>query len=244
MSGAAAPAGLLTIVGMHRSGTSAFAGTLQDHGIEFGPVRERNVHNPRGNREIPRLRQLHDRMLKRSGGSWFAPPAEVAVTDADRAERDEVLASIEGETIAVKDPRILLLGELYRDLDPRPIGVIRNPVAVRESLQRREEDPRQPSLPGDEWEALWRHYNRLLLAHLDREAFPLIDFDRRSELDAQARAALAFYGIVPAEEPSSFFEDELVSSSEDSGWRRRALSPESVELWGRLAERTVTASAR
>jgi hypothetical protein len=136
--GARAPAelrdkGVVTVLGMHRSGTSAVAGMLADHGVELGPVSEQNRFNPRGNREIPELNRLHDRVLERSGGSWADPPVRVRPRWRDYRARNRILRSIPGETIGVKDPRLLLVLELWRDLDPKPIGVIRNPVAVRES---------------------------------------------------------------------------------------------------------------
>src|SRR5918992_1057883 len=60
--------GIVAVLGMHRSGTSAIAGMLADHGVELGPVSEQNRFNPRGNREIRELNRLHDRILERSGG--------------------------------------------------------------------------------------------------------------------------------------------------------------------------------
>jgi hypothetical protein len=220
---------------MHRSGTSATTGTLQQQGVALGAVSERNPHNPRGNRENPKLRRLHERILERSGGSWFRPPAEVRIEDDDRRARDEVLAAIEGETIGVKDPRMLLVLELWRDLETHPIGVIRNPVAVRESLERRGREPRQPALSADEGEALWRHYNRILLAELEHDPFPVIDFDRHDELDAQGAAALAFHGVKPRAAEAPFVDRELVSDAGAGDWRDRALAAETLELWDRLA---------
>ena len=114
---------------MHRSGTSAVAGVMQDFGVTFGWMRrpgdehqstglfkpERNAFNPRGNRENRQLRWLHESILERAGGSWWQPPVSVAVDAGDRRERDEVLATFEGETIAVKDPRMVLVMDLWRD---------------------------------------------------------------------------------------------------------------------------------
>ena len=140
--------GIVTVLGMHRSGTSAIAGMLADHGIELGPVSEKNRFNPRGNREI-------ESSTGSTTGSWSeaaAPgrtlPRASAPAASDYRRRNQILGSIPGETIGVKDPRLLLVLELWRDLDPRPIGVIRNPVAVRESLQRRahERPRRHPQL--------------------------------------------------------------------------------------------------
>jgi hypothetical protein len=220
---------------MHRSGTSATIGTIQQHGFELGLVSEANRFNTRGNRELRGLVKLHDRILKRSGGSWWQPPEVVSITDEDRRRRDEVLAAIPGELVAVKDPRMLLLLDLWRDLEPLWIGVIRNPVAVRASLERRARERGGRPLDAFGWEALWRHYNRILLAELGRTPFPVVDFDRADELDAQIRTALSCYGF-DAEGERTFFESALVHERTDAGWRDRALSPESIALWERLVD--------
>ena len=227
---------LIAVLGMHRSGTSAVVGSLQQYGIALGPVSESNRFNARGNRELPKLNELHDRILERGGGSWWRPPAQVVVEPVDRRERDDVLAEISGEQIAVKDPRMLLVLDLWRELEPRWIGVIRNPIAVRRSLERRAQEQGNPSLDADSWEALWCHYNRRLLEELKRSPFPMIDFDRADQLDAQLRAAVYFYGIEPREE-SDFFDPGLVNENGGDEWRSR-VAPETLELWERLSART------
>lgn len=226
--------GIVAVLGMHRSGTSAVAGMLADHGVELGPVSHQNRFNPRGNREIRELNRLHDRVLERSGGSWWDPPARIRARSGDYRRRNRILRSIPGETIGVKDPRLLLMLELWRDLDPRPIGVIRNPVAVRESLERRarERPRRHPQLSAAEWDELWLVYNRALLAEHRRRPFPMIDFDRPNDLDPQVRAALAFHDLEPSAE-SGFFRPELAGQPADD-WRSRS-STEALELWDTLA---------
>ena len=228
------PRTLVAVLGMHRSGTSATAGTIQHHGFEVGAVSEQNRSNPRGNRELRGLVKLHDRILERSGGSWWQPPEEVSIDQDDYRTRDEVLATIPGERVAVKDPRMLLALELWRDLEPRWIGVIRNPVAVRSSLERRARERGRPALDAAGWEALWCRYNRILLAELERSPFPVIDFDRPDDLDEQVRAALAFYGLDAVAE-RTFFEAQLVRERVDPAWREHVHSPGSVQLWERLA---------
>jgi hypothetical protein len=227
--------GIITVLGMHRSGTSAIAGMLADHGVELGPVSEKNRFNPRGNREIRELNRLHDQVLERSGGSWWDPPARIRARSGDYRRRNEILGSIPGETIGVKDPRLLLVLELWHDLDPRPIGVIRNPAAVRESLERRadERQRRHPQLSAAGWEELWLIYNRALLAEHRQHPFPVVDFDRHADLDSQVRAALAFHDLEPSAE-SGFFERDLLGPSADD-WRSRVGSSEALELWDTLA---------
>lgn len=224
---------LLLVLGMHRSGTSAVTGMLQDNGVDLGPARiKRNEFNRRGNREILPLRRVHERVLERAGGSWFEPPDEVEVTAEDRSQRDEVLASFEGDVVAVKDPRMLFAMELWRELDPLYIGVIRNPVAVRESLGHRASEGMGPVLLPADWEALWRRYNEALLAEAERTPMPVVDFDRLDDLDGQVRGALRAHGVKPTGESQSF-DASLVSAGPGEAWRDDA-EPESLELWDRL----------
>ncbi len=224
---------LLLVLGMHRSGTSAVTGMLSDHGVELGPARaKRNAFNERGNREILALRRVHERILERAGGSWHEPPASARVTDDDRDDRDRILGAIEGDVVALKDPRMLFAMDLWRELDPIRLGVIRNPVAVRESLGRRASEGMGPvRLPAD-WEALWRRYNEALIAEWELGAFPVVDFDRADDIEGQVRAALRAHGVKPIGESSSF-DHSLVSAAPGEGWREDA-HPASVELWDRL----------
>jgi len=45
----------LIILGMHRSGTSALAGSLEGAGLNLGPVSTHEVDNAKGNREDTRI---------------------------------------------------------------------------------------------------------------------------------------------------------------------------------------------
>jgi len=249
---------LVTILGMHRSGTSAFSGVARELGLGFGWLREpgdldgtrragphQNAFNVRGNHENRELRWLHDKILKRSGGSWFEPPESVEIKARDREKRDEVVDTFEDDPVAIKDPRMLLVMDLYSDLDPVSIGVIRNPVSVADSLARRskqappeQERSRQEGHPvgtPEAWEALWRRYNYALLSEIERKPAPVVDFDR-GDLEAQARAALQFHGIETSGS-TDFFDPNATKDS--GGWEERVVSPGSMELWQRLSQHVV-----
>jgi hypothetical protein len=228
---------VVAILGMHRSGTSAVAGMLAEHGLAFGRVRERNRFNRRGNREIPELNELHEAILERGGGTWWRPPVDVTVRRGDLRRRNKILSSIKGDPIAVKDPRMLVCRPLWTDLELSPIGVIRNPVAVRTSLARRAEErpEKHPQLSAREWENVWVIYNRALLEWHRRSPFPLIDFDRPDELHASVAAALELWGLEPAA-ASQFFDPELASADAAGDWASQVESPEALELWRALAE--------
>jgi hypothetical protein len=135
---------------------------------------------------------------------------------------------------------MLLLLDFWRDLEPRAIGVIRNPVAVRDSLERRahERPRRHPQLSSSQWEELWVTYNRALLEEHRRDEFPVIDFDRPDDLDAQVKGALAFWGLAAGGE-SGFFERELTADPVGD-WRTEVTGPEVVALWEELASLAVS----
>lgn len=227
---------LIAILGMHRSGTSAVAGMLADHGVEFGPVRMRNRFNPHGNRELPELNRLHEELLERSGGSWWDPPDSVQVKAGDIGRRDEILATIGDDTTGVKDPRMLVCPKLWRDLELQRIGVIRNPVAVRRSLERRaaERPKRHPKFSSRQWEDLWTHYNRELLDEHRAAPFPVIDFDRHEEVQHQVSAALAFWGMQAGGDATAF-DRSLIQQASSADWRPEVESRQALELWEALS---------
>jgi hypothetical protein len=227
---------LVGVLGMHRSGTSAIAGMLADHGVEFGAIRERNRFNPRGNREIPALNELHEAVLERNGGSWWRPPPQARVRPVDLRRRNRILAAIQGQTIAVKDPRMLVCPALWDDLELKRIGVIRNPVAVSRSLahRARERPHRHPQLSLGQWEEVLVTYHRALLAEHRRNPFPIVDFDRPEELDRRVAAALEFWGVERAGS-SEFLDPELMRPDPDAEWMAQVESPGTLELWRTLA---------
>ena len=129
---------------------------------------------------------------------------------------------------------MLIVPELWRDLDPRPIGVIRNPVAVQGPWSAAAASASAiRSFPAARWEELWTIYNRGLLRELEAESFPVIDFDRHSELDRQIRSALAFHG---REAGGVDFFDRGWWENEVDEWRSEVEFAEALELWDQLAE--------
>ena len=64
----------ILILGMHRSGTSCLAGSLQKRGVFLGQVHEVNPHNRKGNRENQRLVDLNTKILQYNHADWDRPP--------------------------------------------------------------------------------------------------------------------------------------------------------------------------
>ena len=193
---------VVCIVGMHRSGTSCLAGSLEEAGLHLGDVFRVGRHNLKGNRENGRIMALQEDVLVHSGGSWNRPPQQASWSAAHRENRDNIISSYGDASIwGFKDPRTLLLIDFWREVlpDATIVATLRHPHCVATSLQKR------GGGMIDEWLDLWAHYNSRLLALHDAEPFPVVRFDlgeqgyRRSlmaaidHLGLRAPARLGFF---------------------------------------------------
>lgn len=195
------------ILGMHRSGTSVLAGSLQAAGLALDGASTWDKHNRKGNRERRDLMELHEAMLARRGHSWTAPPSgPVAWMEEERGAARALVAAAaaSGRAWGFKDPRTLLLVEGWLDLfpDARMVGIFRHPAPVAASLKARSR------LPREEAYALWAAYNRRLLALHDRRPFPILSFDEPADaLRRGLDALLPSLGLQPPPDP--FFDPGL-----------------------------------
>ena len=149
----------ILIVGAHRSGTSAIARALKLIGLQIG--QDLDSHD-----EPRELQRLHETYLKRVGAAWYNPgPFLASLTIAEGRQacvdylkrnitRDLALFSYRnnltgwwlrkrlrsGAVWGWKEPRTTLFGQCWLDLFPDAgiIHVVRNPLAVATSIQRRE----------------------------------------------------------------------------------------------------------
>lgn len=204
---------VILIVGMHRSGTSCLAGSLQQRGLHLGDVQERNPHNLKGNRESRRIMHLNDAVLTHAGGSWKQLPAAVTWTREHAAERDAVISTLSAESATgcwgFKDPRTLATLPFWYDgiaSSVTAVGSFRHPAQVARSLHAR------GKMPYEEGCELWRSYNERLLREFRRKPFPLVCFDLAEPdyLEALDRVAeaLALTQTAPGGE-HVFFERGL-----------------------------------
>jgi len=203
-----APARVIAVVGMHRSGTSCLTGSLQRAGLALGEVHEWNRYNLKGNRENQAVVDLNDEVLAANGGSWDRPPRRVHWSAGHKARAREILAALADAPVAgFKDPRTLLAIDGWLDVYPAMefVGVFRHPAAVAASLANRSGMERKAA------HGLWQCYNRRLLALRRGRGFPLVDFDvdarsYRATVEGLARE-LGLDAAGVADEP--FFEEGL-----------------------------------
>ena len=165
---------VVVVLGMHRSGTSALAGCLEEACVHLGEVKPANRANPRGNRENRDIIALHKALLRRNGGAWDRPPEQVTWNLVARWRRDRIIRRFARHPVwGFKDPRALLCLEGWLDALPglHCVGIFRHPLLVARSLERRNGFPLERGL------ALWLAYNRHLVHHHERMGFPLLSFD-------------------------------------------------------------------
>jgi hypothetical protein len=201
------PDRVICVLGMHRSGTSCLAGSLEQQGLYLGDVNTSAPWNRRGNRESFAMMDLHTAILEANGGSWEVPPATVA-WETEHIEQGRAMLAEQAERTVwgFKDPCTLLTYEGWRRLVPdlQPVGIFRHPLKVARSLKRRND------LDIDAGLALWRSYNERFV-RLHREApFPIVSFDEETgELERKLRQAGELLGLPGAPEGEPFFTDEL-----------------------------------
>jgi hypothetical protein len=139
------------VLGMHRSGTSAFSGMLSQRGLFFGNnLIVGNEYNRKGFFEQSEVVILNERLLNKAGFEWHTVPGEAAAFLSPmerffaRAHIRRLVARIYGghSVFAIKDPRLcVLLGLWESALTPRydlhRVFVVRDPLEVSRSLERR-----------------------------------------------------------------------------------------------------------
>ncbi|MGH6848087.1 MAG: hypothetical protein ACREC0_11815 [Methylocella sp.] len=152
---------LLLILGMHRSGTSAFTNTF----ALLGAALPRNLlsgrcGNEMGHFESARLLVEHDKMLNEIGSHWYGWNAlsedffKSALARTFAARFAEIVREeyVDAELIVVKDPRICRFVPIWRevaallDANIKIVTPFRNPMEVASSLRKRDNLSIQESL--------------------------------------------------------------------------------------------------
>lgn len=170
------PQRIISILGMHRSGTSCLTGTLQAAGLVLGKYHSYNKYNPKGNRENQDVIDLHQSLLKDNQGSWVNPPASERWQSKHKQRARKILSDYADVPVwGFKDPRTLLFLDGWVELVPDMefIGIFRHPMVVARSLHARKTIP----ISIQEGLEIWKHYNQCLLTQYAKSPFPLLCFD-------------------------------------------------------------------
>lgn len=166
------------VLGMHRSGTSCLTGSLEQCGLFLGNVYRVGKYNIKGTRELIAARRPHHQIMAANGGFWRHPPAKVTVTPRQKQALEEIAVQLaKNVPCGLKDPRLLLLLDTWlditRSLDVSPVlvGTFRHPVAVAQSLVKRN------GMSEHEATTLWLWYNIRLVRWHQVYGLPLIKYD-------------------------------------------------------------------
>jgi hypothetical protein len=167
-------ANAITILGMHRSGTSALAGVLKQAGVYFGNVQNRGFSsNKKGLKDALSVLHMQEDLLVKNGGGWHTPPEKIEWLPLHKAVRDLFIESREPFTLwGLKDPRTLLTLEGWLEALPelRCVGIFRHPIEVASSIKARN------GFPLERGFEIWQAYNTRLLDHQIQHNFPIIEF--------------------------------------------------------------------
>ncbi|AGW15250.1 hypothetical protein [Megalodesulfovibrio gigas] len=144
---------IVIILGMHRSGTSTLAGCLHLLGMDLGDmIMQATPDNATGYFENIDIYAVHERLFAELGHSWDVVgelPRNWMTAEATKQAAAELEHILETQFIgkpswAIKDPRICRLMPLWNSvlsklqLNPNYILVIRDPIEVARSLQKRD----------------------------------------------------------------------------------------------------------
>lgn len=226
---------VVAVLGMHRSGTSWLAGSLQELGLEMGEVSTADPHNKKGNRESPVLMEIHEGVLADNDGSWKKPPKKCVWSDARRKALAAHVADMNARFPGgwgFKDPRALLVFDEWPRQVPllSRVGIFRHPLAVHRSLAARSD--RFDEARSTE---LWRAYNERLIAEHDRAAFPMLRFDVAPDvLFAGLERVAKELSLPAADRTSRFFDAELVHNNDAAA---EAVPRACRKLWAELESR-------
>lgn len=209
---------VVAILGMHRSGTSLLAGTLEQCGLPLGEVSTAAPANEKGNRESWLVTALHEDLLRQAGGGWDRPPEQPVVWGPlHRAVRDLFIGSFADRVIwGFKDPRTLFCLDGWCESLPglESVGIFRHPLEVARSLVKRTPARFTP----EKALGLWLAYNRRLLAWQEQADCPLVEYVADAERFNDRAAALGRrLGLPAAGAPTTltFFESGLRHESAD-----------------------------
>ncbi len=158
----------LLVLGMHRSGTSAFTRLANLMGAELSPnLLEAKEDNQQGFWEHKDIVDVHERLLAGMGSCWddtrFSPKGwdeAEAIKDYENEIRAVLRRDFaESKLFAIKDPRLSLLLPLWlkilkkEKIRPVFVTVLRDPFSTAASLKKRNHFPVEKSL------LLWCRYN-------------------------------------------------------------------------------------
>lgn len=172
---------MIAITGMHRSGTSCFAGLLARCGFSLGNayplLNESRADNEKGHFENLGAVAINETILRCAGGSWSSPPSaeRIAVTSERFAgHMKQFSTTFDGDVF--KDPRTCLTIASWEKHCSEHLEFVvlclRHPASVALSLHRRDNIKIETGLE------LWLRYNQSLLDGISKIPLIVTDYDQ------------------------------------------------------------------
>lgn len=209
----------IIVLGMHRSGTSVIARSLEVCGVSLGDKLIPGLtDNKKGFFEDAEVNALNEGFLAEIGGTWcsaFLPSADEAIISRYVEKNLSALRSrFSGiKYWALKEPRITRLPFLWErifqslDCEIKYILANRHPFSVADSLKQRNDLPRQHAL------VLWMIHQSLGMTTLLEHGGIVVDYDNFLENPAHDLDRISLHigskKINPEEFISSFLEKSL-----------------------------------
>ena len=213
----------VVVLGMHRSGTSAFARGLKAMGVYLGnDFLETKPDNPTGYWEDRTIVALNERILSALGLQW----EDVTLIEDDFCEKPEV-ATIRGLAIdhlrqnfethplwGFKDPRTIRLLPFWRSVletvgvEDNYLVAIRNPLSVASSLQQRQ------YMDAPTAHKLWLAYSVPNLHLIRARPFVVADYDFLMDDPRAELARISSALKLPAENSNeiAYFVNEFLAA--------------------------------
>lgn len=205
---------VICVLGMHRSGTSCLAGSLEEAGVFLGDVQRKNPYNLKGNCEHLKIMELHDDLFAANGGSWDKPPQRVTWSQKHRDLRDEIIHEYHDVPLwGFKDPRTLFALDGWLEVLPTMsfAGTFRHPLAVARSLERRNKFSLEKGFQ------VWAAYNQRLLGYHCQQGGPIISFDLHEDVyKKKLQKLLLLLGLSLSSSKLVFFEADLRHEENES----------------------------
>lgn len=247
---------MIVVTGMHRSGTSLVAMTLEALGVSFGDHARfyaADEWNERGYFERRDVMDINNRMITgfaRTGSKLSAlagqirylaePDVDSVVARGSRFADDIRMVTDEIGDGAIKDPRLCITWSAWSDhVDIEAcVLCLRHPHEVADSLQRRQRIPMALGL------RFWRYHMDALRRRTPANLI-VVDLDSltsRPEVELQALVTQLGLGLDSGEALRRFeavYEPELTRSRPPED--RPALTGETRDLWVWLAGHRATA---
>ena len=218
------------VLGMHRSGTSAFTAALQSIGVNLGKISDRSTpENARGYFENEAIQNFNEMLLKECKASWNNPFLINITNDVDDkldSYIDQALTILHEQfddltCWAMKDPRNCLLlpfwqkvirkadiGEIYY------IHTIRNPLEVSESLKsRHKKNPRALCGEQDQNILSWFIHHFLAIKCVDSDNNLVVAYeDLMQSPESTLLRVSRFIGLSPDESQIKRYVSDFLQS--------------------------------